>query len=109
VEGEDAALASRLLWLPARNDMDGTAALIAELDRVVTVDTSIGHLAGALGRPVWTLLPFASDWRWGISGRASSWYPRTRLFRQPAPGDWRSVVEEVRGALAESAGAPKER
>ncbi len=108
-EGEDAALASRLLWLPARNDMDGTAALIAELDRVITVDTSIGHLAGALDRPVWTLLPFASDWRWGVSGRESPWYPRTRLFRQPAPGDWKSVVEEVRGALAESAGAPKQR
>ncbi len=107
-EREDPAAVSRLAWLAARNDMDGTAALIAELDLVVSVDTSIGHLAGALGRPVWTLLPYASDWRWGVSGRASPWYPQTRLFRQPAPGDWGGVVREAQAALAERIGAMRE-
>jgi ADP-heptose:LPS heptosyltransferase len=64
-----------------RNDFDGTAALVAELDLIVTVDTSIAHLAGALAKPVWILLPFASDWRWQPARADNPWYPTARLFR----------------------------
>ena len=85
--------------LDARNDFDGTAALLAELDLVVTVDTSIGHLAGALARPTFVMLPFAADWRWRTTRTDSPWYPTLRLFRQDAPGDWESVVAAVAGAI----------
>jgi hypothetical protein len=69
------------------------------LDVVVTVDTSIAHLAGALARPVFILLPFASDWRWRMRGSESAWYPTARLFRQGAPGNWSDVLLAVRRAL----------
>jgi ADP-heptose:LPS heptosyltransferase len=81
--------------LSADATLDDTAALIAELDLVISVDTSIVHLAGALGRPCWVLLPFAPDWRWLLGRGASPWYPTLKLFRQPAPRDWTSVVAEV--------------
>ncbi len=81
------------------NDFDGTAALVAELDMVITVDTGIGHLAGALARRTWILLPFAPDWRWRLERSVSPWYPTARLFRQPRPGDWDAVVREVAAAL----------
>jgi hypothetical protein len=81
--------------LPADYALDDTAALIAELDLVVSVDTAIAHLAGALARPTWLLLPFSADWRWGIDRRDSPWYPTMRLFRQPSIGDWSSVIAEV--------------
>jgi TPR repeat/Glycosyltransferase family 9 (heptosyltransferase) len=81
-------------------DMADTAARIAELDLVIAVDTAVAHLAGALGRPVWLLLPFAPDWRWLLEREDSPWYPTMRLFRQPRFGDWDAVVERVRGALA---------
>jgi hypothetical protein len=77
-----------------------TAALIMNLDLVITVDTMIAHLAGALARPVWTVLPFAADWRW-LSGDTTPWYPTMRLFRQRQPGDWPGVFERVRAALSE--------
>ena len=81
-------------------DFADTAAVVACADLVISVDTSLCHLAGALGRPVWTLLPYAPDWRW-LTGRADSpWYPTMRLFRQPRPGDWRSLAGEARAALA---------
>ena len=70
------------------------------LDLVITVDTSVAHLAGALGRPVWTLLPFALDWRWLLERDDSPWYPTMRLFRQPRPGDWTSVMARVQIELA---------
>jgi ADP-heptose:LPS heptosyltransferase len=89
--------------LAARNDFDGAAALVAELDLVVTVDTSLAHLAGALARPTWVLLPFASDWRWQQDRADSPWYPTVRLFRQPRPGDWDAVLREVVPALREYA------
>ncbi len=93
--------ARRLVRLSADNDFDDTAALVAALDLVISVDTSIAHLAGALGKPVWVLLPFAPDWRW-LPGRVDSpWYPTARLFRQPRPGDWDCVVHDVAAALAE--------
>jgi hypothetical protein len=80
-------------------DLADTAAIIAMLDLVITIDTSIAHVAGALGKPMWVLLPFAADWRWLRDRSDSPWYPTARLFRQPAPGDWHSVVRRVAEAL----------
>ncbi len=82
-------------------DFADTAALVAALDLVISVDTSTAHLAGALGRPVWVIDRFDSCWRW-LSGRADSpWYPTLRLFRQPKPGDWTSAVAGVVAAFKE--------
>jgi len=81
-------------------DFADTAALVAELDLVITVDTAVAHLAGALGRPVWTLLPFVPDWRWGLDREDTPWYPSMRLFRQPTPGDWESVIRRVAKELS---------
>jgi hypothetical protein len=80
-------------------DIDVFAAQIAALDMVITIDNSTAHLAGALGVPAWVLLPFARDWRWLRARQDSPWYPTLRLFRQPEPGDWQSVVQEVCSAL----------
>lgn len=88
---------------PAITDMADTAALLQHLDLVITVDTSVAHLSGALGRPTWVLLPFVPDWRWLMDRNDSPWYPSVRLFRQPRFADWASVVEQVRNALAEMA------
>ena len=93
------AEASDVVPLPAGTALADTAALIAELDLVVTVDTAIAHLAGALARPAWVLLPFAPDWRWQLGRHDSPWYPTLRLFRQPRARDWASVVERVRAEL----------
>jgi len=82
-----------------RSDLDGFAALIAELDLVISVDNSTVHMAGGLGRPVWTLLPFASDWRWLRDRTDSPWYPAMRLFRQERPGDWQALMRQVAGEL----------
>jgi hypothetical protein len=81
-------------------DIVETAAIIHNLDLVITVDTMVAHLAGALGAPVWLLLHHASDWRWLVAGDRSPWYPTMRLFRQPVPGDWTSVLAEVAERLA---------
>lgn len=84
---------------PART-LTATAALIAELDLVITADTMVAHLAGLVGTPVWILLAATADWRW-LSGRDSTpWYPRARLFRQQRPGDWSGPVEAVCSAIA---------
>ncbi|MBL4691651.1 MAG: tetratricopeptide repeat protein [Rhodospirillales bacterium] len=76
-----------------------TASVMEELDLIISVDTSVAHLAGALGKPVWTLLPFAPDWRWLLGRDDSPWYPSMRLFRQPSPDDWQGVLEKVETAL----------
>ena len=81
-------------------DFQETAALIEHMDLVITVDTSVAHLAGALGRPVWILLPFMPDWRWMLDREDSPWYPSARLFRQPHRGDWQSVLDRVKDVLA---------
>jgi len=80
-------------------DMADTAAAIAQLDLVITVDTSIAHLAGALGKPVWVLLTFLPDWRWMLHREDTPWYPTMRLFRQTQPDDWEGVLDRVSQAL----------
>jgi hypothetical protein len=80
-------------------DFADSAALMSELDLVVSVDTAGAHLAGALGCAVWTLLPFVPDWRWGLEREDTPWYPTMRLFRQKAPGDWEEVIQRVAEAL----------
>jgi tetratricopeptide (TPR) repeat protein len=84
------------------HDFSDTAALMQNLDLIISVDTAAAHLAGALGRPVWTLLPFNPDWRWMLSREDSPWYPTMRLFRQPSFGDWESVIARVAGELKNS-------
>ncbi len=76
-----------------------TAAIMMNLDLVITSDTAIAHLAGALGVPVWILLPFSPDWRWLLDRNDSPWYPTMRLFRQKSLGDWRGVFEAIRAAV----------
>jgi len=80
-------------------DFGETAAVIANLDLVITVDTAMGHLSGALGKPVWIMLSKACDWRWLLERRDSPWYPTARLFRQQTPGGWDPVIDEVATAL----------
>jgi ADP-heptose:LPS heptosyltransferase len=82
-------------------DLAETAGLVATLDLVVTTDTCIAHLAGAMGKPVWILLPHLSDWRWMQQTDTTPWYPTARLFRQRAPGDWAEVLERVTAELGE--------
>jgi ADP-heptose:LPS heptosyltransferase len=76
-----------------------TAAAIMNLDLIITVDTMVAHLAGALGKPVWLLLAFQADWRWMVERDDSPWYPTMRLFRQSRPGDWHEPMERIRRAL----------
>ncbi len=82
-------------------DFSETARILGQLDLMITVDTASAHLAGALGRPVWTMLCHTPDWRWGLSRDHCPWYPTMRLFRQPAWGDWDAVIAEVATALRE--------
>lgn len=92
-----------LNWIDACNDFADTAALIMNLDLVITVDTSVAHLAGALGKPVWVVNRFAGCWRW-LRGRDDSpWYPSLRLFTQETPGDWPSVIARVQQRLQAAA------
>jgi ADP-heptose:LPS heptosyltransferase len=83
------------------SDFAETAALIGCLDLVIAVDTSVAHLAGGLGCPVWILLPYRPDYRWLLDRADSPWYPTARLFRQDERHDYRLVVDQVRGELAD--------
>jgi hypothetical protein len=91
-----------LLDLDSRIDsFDDTAAIIDGLDLVISVDTAIVHLTGAMGRPAWVMLPYAPDWRWLLGRSDTPWYPSLRLFRPAAPRDWPGVVDAVRQQLVE--------
>ena len=84
-------------------DFADTAAAVEALDLVIMTDSSVAHLAGSLGKPVWNLLPFAAYWLYGQDPERTAWYPTMRLFRQGAPGDWDPVFAAARSALAEFA------
>jgi len=103
VRNEDASLLQQfdcLHWHGEElQDFTDTAALIDVMDVVISVDTSVAHLAGALNKPVWVLLPFLPDFRWMLERTDSPWYPSARLFRQRAPGGWKDVIEGVEAAL----------
>jgi len=97
-KGSTTATASKLGIFDAEaelSDFADSAGLIAELDLVISVDTAVAHLAGAMGKPVWTLLPFTPDWRWMLGREDSPWYPSMRLFRQTSPQDWPGVIVRV--------------
>jgi ADP-heptose:LPS heptosyltransferase len=83
------------------HDFADTAAVIENLDLVITVDTSVAHLAGAMGKPVWVILPVNPDWRWMYERTDSPWYPTMRLFRQTRPDDWASIMQRIARSLAE--------
>ncbi|HWA39919.1 MAG TPA: tetratricopeptide repeat-containing glycosyltransferase family protein [Burkholderiales bacterium] len=93
-------------WPEAIDDYDETAALVCALDLVVSVCTSVVHLAGALGRPVWVLAPYSPEWRYGFRGSTMAWYPSVRIFRQTRFGDWSDALSEVRTALQERSRVP---
>jgi hypothetical protein len=105
LRGDDAeklAGESRVLHVGGElEDFSDTAAVIALCDFVITVDTAVANLAGALARPVWVLIPFAPDWRWTLHGETSPWYPTARLFRQTVLGDWDGVIARVGEALTQ--------
>ncbi len=84
---------------PAIRDYGDTAAFLDALDLLISVDTSVAHLAGAMGRPVWLLLPKCNDWRWMLDRTDSPWYPTMRIFRQRKLGDWSSVMQEIADVL----------
>jgi tetratricopeptide (TPR) repeat protein len=81
------------------HDFTDTAGFIENLDLIISVDTAVAHLAGALGKPVWTLLPYSPDWRWMLDREDSPWYPAMRLFRQTEPGNWDGVIQHVKESL----------
>jgi len=92
-------IASILDVSPYLNDFRDTAEILLQLDLVISIDTAVAHLAGALGRQVWTLLPYFPDWRWLLEGEESPWYPSMRLFRQKKPGEWTSLIQSVKEEL----------
>ena len=92
----NAGILDAVPWL---KDFTDTAGLIAVLDLIISVDTGVAHLAGAMGKPVWTLLPFTPDWRWMLGREGTPWFPAMRLFRQTAPKDWPTVVARVAAEL----------
>jgi len=88
---------------PEWHSFADTAAVIANLDLVITIDTATAHLAGAMGKAVWTMLPFAPDWRWGLEQEKSPWYPSMCLFRQSEPGNWQAPLAQIKTRLNASA------
>ena len=87
---------------PYLSDFADTAALVERLDLVISVDTAVAHLAGALGIPTWLLLPHIPEWRWLLGREDTPWYPGMRLFAQPVRGDWKAVIGRIRGELEQS-------
>ena len=95
-------LGSRVRLIDLRDeqkDFADAAAIVASLDLVISIDTSVAHLAGALGKPVWILLSKSADWRWLLDREDSPWYPTARLFRQSTMGNWQDVVARVEREL----------
>jgi hypothetical protein len=86
---------------PKLGDFGDLAVIIDQLDLIISVDTAVAHLAGALGKPVWTLLDYVPDWRWGLLGDSTPWYTAMRLFRQTEPGNWEGAMKQVAQALSE--------
>jgi hypothetical protein len=84
---------------PQLGDFGDLAVIIDQLDLVISIDSPVAHLAGALGKRTWTLLSHLADWRWMLEGETTPWYPTMRLFRQTRPGDWSDVIERVANAL----------
>jgi hypothetical protein len=105
LQKDDAADAWRELareggdWIDACSDFLDTAALISALDLVISVDTAVAHLAGALGRPVWLLNRFGSEWRWGREPTRTRWYPSMRIFNQQRQGEWSEVIDRIDAEL----------
>ena len=93
-------------WTDRLNDMADTAALIENLDLVITVDTAIAHLAGALGKPVWVLIQYMPDWRWMLNRTDTPWYPTMKLFRQQSPRDWSIPLTQLETELRAMTTAP---
>jgi tetratricopeptide (TPR) repeat protein len=93
--------------LASVGDFSGTAAVVAGLDLVITVDTAVAHLAGAMGKPVWVLVASVPDWRWGLYGETTPWYPTARIFRQSFAGGWEELMERVAAELALLVGSTK--
>ena len=83
----------------ALTDFNETAGVIKNLDLVITVDSSVAHMAGAMGKQTWLLLAFDCDWRWQLEREDSPWYPTMRLFRQREPGNWKEVLDRVQLSL----------
>ena len=86
-------------FTPELVDFAETAGLIANLDLVITVDSAVSHLAAAMGKKTWLLLPFAADWRWQMQQYGKPWYSTVRIFQQKSVGDWQRVIEDVMNAL----------
>ena len=91
---------SEMTVAAATDFLADTAALISQLDLVIAIDTSVVHVAGALGLPLWIALVDKSDWRWGLGREDSVWYPTARLFREERPGDMRGTIARIRSELA---------
>lgn len=107
--GDEAAFAGLGHFIDVADDLRDfadAAAAVANLDVVISVDTAMAHLAGALGRAAWVLLPFVPDWRWLLERADSPWYPSARLFRQPARGDWQTVITQASRELHKFGGLP---
>jgi tetratricopeptide (TPR) repeat protein/ADP-heptose:LPS heptosyltransferase len=105
-QAEQLTIPPRLPVMPLGNelaDFGDTAAIMAHMDLIISVDTAAAHLAGALGKPVWVLLPAGADWRWPLNHRDSPWYPNARIFRQTRPGHWDDVILSVSHHLGEFA------
>lgn len=105
--GELAPYASQMIDLGTQfQDFADTAWAIQQMDLVITVDTAVAHLAGAMGKPTWVLLPHTADWRWLLEREDSPWYPTVRLFRQPNPGNWQAVIEAISVSLTDQFNLP---